>query len=74
MKLKLILLLFLSIIFINNSGAQKSIKKFTVSGYVKDINENPLAGVMILLDNINTGKVTNKRGYYKILKSRKYCP
>jgi hypothetical protein len=56
----------MSIFVINNSDAQKSIKKFTVSGYVKDINDNPFAGVMILLDNKNTGKVTGDDGYYKI--------
>jgi hypothetical protein len=66
MKLKFILLLFLSVSAIHNSDAQKPIKKFTVSGYVKDVNDNPLGGAMILLDNKNTGKVTNDHGYYKI--------
>jgi TonB-dependent SusC/RagA subfamily outer membrane receptor len=66
MKLKYIFLFFLPLVIIHNTYAQKSIKKFTVSGYVKDINDNPLAGVMILLDNKNTGKVTNDKGYYKI--------
>ncbi|MFH0841499.1 MAG: TonB-dependent receptor plug domain-containing protein [Bacteroidota bacterium] len=66
MKLKLILILFLPVFIINNIDAQKSLKKFTVSGYVKDINDNPLGGTMILLDNKNTGKVTNDHGYYRV--------
>jgi len=66
MKLKLILILFLPVFIINNIDAQKSIKRFTVSGYVKDIKDNPIGGAMILLDNKNTGKVTNDHGYYRI--------
>jgi TonB-dependent SusC/RagA subfamily outer membrane receptor len=66
MKYKLILIIFTAFVAIHDSDAQKSMKRFTVSGYVKDVNNNPLAGVMILLDNKNTGKVTHENGFFKI--------
>ncbi len=66
MKLKFILLLIAALFAIHNAEAQKSNKKFIVSGYVKDLNDNPVAGAMILLDNKNTGKETDADGYYKI--------
>jgi TonB-dependent SusC/RagA subfamily outer membrane receptor len=66
MKFKFILLFVLALFTIQNAEAQKSNKKFKISGYVKDTNGNPLAGAMILLDNNNTGKITNNNGHYKI--------
>lgn len=64
--LKLFLLLILSLLFINEMHGQKKNKKFTVSGYVMDTGENPVPGAMILIDKINTGKVTDNKGFYKI--------
>jgi TonB-dependent SusC/RagA subfamily outer membrane receptor len=66
MKLRLFLLLIISVLIVPNTDAQKSNRKFTVSGYVKDSNDKPIVGAMILLDNINTGKVTDKNGFYKL--------
>lgn len=56
----------MALIAIHNADAQKSNKKFTVSGYVLDSTSNPIAGVMILIDDKNTGKVTDKGGYYEV--------
>jgi TonB-dependent SusC/RagA subfamily outer membrane receptor len=66
MKLRLFFLLIISVLIVPNTDAQKSNKKFTVSGYVKDSNDNPVVGAMILLDNKNTGKVTDGDGFYKL--------
>lgn len=41
-------------------------KKVTVSGIVTDYNSQPVAGAIILVDNINTNSVTNLKGFYKI--------
>jgi len=66
MKLKFILLLIPALFAIHNTDAQKSNKKFKVTGYVKDSNDNPVVGAMILLDDKNTGIVTDADGYYKV--------
>ncbi len=66
MKLKLMLLLSLSLFVIHNTDAQKSNKKYTVSGYVKDSGENPVPRAMIFLDSKNTDRVTDDKGFYKI--------
>ncbi len=66
MKRRLFFLLIISVLIVPNTDAQKSNKKFTVSGYVKDSNDNPIVGAMILLDNKNTGKVTDADGFYKL--------
>lgn len=66
MKLKLLLLLLFSFLLINDMPGQKKNKKFTVSGYVMDTGKNPVAGAIILLDNNNTGRVTDDEGFYKL--------
>lgn len=66
MKLKFILFLIAVLICGHNAEAQRSNRKFNVSGYVLDSMRNPIVGAMILLDNKNTGKVTNTDGYYKL--------
>jgi TonB-dependent SusC/RagA subfamily outer membrane receptor len=58
-------LLFLFILLLPVQG-QKENKKRTLSGYVTDINGNPVAGVMILIDKNNTNKVTDSKGFYKV--------
>ncbi len=66
MKFKLIILLLLSLFVIHNTDAQKSKKKFTVSGYVMDTEKNPIIGALVFIDSENTGKVTDAEGFYKI--------
>ncbi len=41
-------------------------KKTTISGYVTDINQNPVSGAVILIDKNKTDIVTNKKGFYKV--------
>jgi len=51
---------------INTSWAQKVNKKIIVSGFVTDINHNPVAGAMIFINKNNTNNVTNRKGFYKV--------
>jgi|WetSurMetagenome_2_1015567.scaffolds.fasta_scaffold252994_1 TonB-dependent starch-binding outer membrane protein SusC len=66
MKNKFIFLLIISFCFLQNADGQKSNKKLTIWGYVMDSNKNPVIGALILVDNKNTGEVTDDNGYYKL--------
>ncbi len=66
MQRGIILLLFFSLIISENIEGQKANKKNIVSGYVTDVNNQPVAGALILLDRQQTDVVTNKKGFYKI--------
>ena len=66
MRLKYIFSFLLVLVAFNSVEAQSAGKKFKVTGYVLDSISNPIVGAMILLDNKNTGKVTNARGFYKV--------
>ena len=66
MKTRLFLLVLLFVVpAIVLSGQDKN-KKITVKGVVTDINNKPVSGVIILVDNINTNKVTDQKGAFKI--------
>lgn len=66
MNWKIITLILLSLIVVENLKAQGKKKKITVSGYVMDVNEKPLEGVSIVIDDMQTNEFTNKKGFYKI--------
>ena len=66
MKRGIILCMMLSLIVSENIDGQKNNKKNMVSGYVTDVNNQPVAGAMILVDRQETGVVTNKKGFYKV--------
>jgi TonB-dependent SusC/RagA subfamily outer membrane receptor len=66
MQRGIILLLFFFLIIAENIEGQKANKKSIVSGYVTDVNNQPVARALILLDRQQTSVVTNKKGFYKI--------
>lgn len=66
MKKGIILLLIFSLIISENIEGQKNSKKAIISGYVTDVNNQPVKGALILLDRQKTGIVTNRKGFYKI--------
>jgi len=66
MKLRVVLLvIFICLVFSDLDG-QKKAKKYFVSGIVTDVNKNPVAGAMVLIDNIYTNVLTNNKGFFKI--------
>lgn len=66
MKRGIVLLMILSLIISENVEGHKNNKKNIVSGYVTDVNNQPVASAMILLDRQQTGVVTNKKGFFKV--------
>lgn len=55
-----------SLIISESIEGQENSKKGIVSGYVTDVNNQPVAGAMILIDRQQTGVVTNRKGFYKV--------
>lgn len=66
MKIKILLVLFLSIAAITVLTAQKPEKKITISGTVLDSDKQPIQGAIILVDNEKTQSITDTRGFYKV--------
>jgi TonB-dependent SusC/RagA subfamily outer membrane receptor len=62
-------ILLLSIFMITSSVssfAQKSGKKYYITGQVLDINNKPVSGTMVLIDNKSSGVITDDKGMYKV--------
>jgi iron complex outermembrane receptor protein len=62
-------ILLLSIFIITSSVssfAQKSGKKYYITGQVLDNNNKPVSGAMVLIDNKSSGVNTDKNGMYKV--------
>jgi len=66
MKRVTILLMIFSLIISENVEGHKNNKKNIVSGYVTDVNNQPVSGAMILLDRHQTDIVTNRKGFFKV--------
>ena len=47
-------------------GQKSSGKKFFISGYVTDVNNNPVQGAMILVDKKNTEVLTDNKGFFRV--------
>jgi TonB-dependent starch-binding outer membrane protein SusC len=62
-------ILLLSIFIITSSVssfAQKSGKRYYITGQVLDINNRPVSGAMVLIDNKNSNAITDNNGMYKV--------
>ncbi len=66
MKTKLLFLIMLSFLCINNISAQKSNKKITITGTILDADSVPIPNSIIMIDGQKTNSVTNSNGEYKI--------
>ena len=49
-----------------NSFAQKSGKKYYITGQVLDNNNKPVSGAIVLIDNKKSDVTTDDKGMYKI--------
>lgn len=63
--LRTILLIFVLILPVFSS-AQKPGKKFTLTGKVMDMKNNPVAGAAIFIDKVKTDVVTDAEGIFRI--------
>jgi TonB-dependent SusC/RagA subfamily outer membrane receptor len=66
MKSRLLILFMLFVATSTLLSAQESTKKITIKGVVTDINQNPVEGATIFIDNKSTTTVTNSKGVYKV--------
>jgi TonB-dependent SusC/RagA subfamily outer membrane receptor len=70
MKLKTLLIVFLTISSITILNGQNSGKKIKITGHVVDLTATPVADAVILIDGEKTNNITDSRGYYKVKVSR----
>jgi len=61
-----IYLLVIAFIFSTSLVAQNSGKKITITGIATDMNDQPIANAVILVDTKNSGIMTDSQGMYKI--------
>lgn len=70
MKKKLLyivlLIAFMPIITSGQKGDNAPVKKIIISGYVTDINHEPVSGAVIFIDKNKTDVFTNRKGFYKV--------
>ncbi len=68
MKIRISILLFVFLAVTSFTGiyGQKSDKKITITGFVDDETDTPIADAIIMIDGEKTGNVTNSKGFYKI--------
>jgi len=66
MKKKIILLMVLLLPMFGNLFAQKSGKKYFITGQVIDDNNKPIADALVLVDFQNTGVATDSKGMFKV--------
>ena len=66
MKIKVLFLILVSALTMTVTYGQKAKKDLKITGTVTDINQKPVAGATIFVDNKSTTKVTNSKGVYKV--------
>jgi TonB-dependent starch-binding outer membrane protein SusC len=66
MKSKILFLTILILSISVSSFALKSGKKYYLTGQVLDVNNNPVSGVMVLIDNKRSDVTTDDKGMYKV--------
>jgi TonB-dependent SusC/RagA subfamily outer membrane receptor len=66
MKRGIIFLMILILPLSCNLFAQKPGKKYYITGQVIDVNNKPVSGAIVLIDNRNTEVVTDAKGMYKV--------
>lgn len=66
MKRKILVLTILLLSLSVSSFALKSGKKYYLTGQVLDVNNKPVSGAMVLIDNKSSDVVTDDKGMYKV--------
>lgn len=66
MKTKKIILVIFILTLTLSSFAQKSGKKYYITGQVLDFSNNPVSGASVLIDNKSTDVTTDDNGMYKV--------
>ena len=66
MKSKILFLTILLLSLSVSSFALKPGKKYYLTGQVLDVNNKPVSGAMVLIDNKSTDVITDDKGMYKV--------
>ena len=66
MKYRFLVVILVSLVICPVLSAQKEAKKFFVTGVVKDADNNPVEGALILIDKKYTNKSTDNKGFFKV--------
>jgi TonB-dependent SusC/RagA subfamily outer membrane receptor len=66
MKRGIVFLMILMVPLSCNLFAQKHGKKYYITGQVVDLNDKPVSGAIVLIDNMNTQVSTDDKGLYKV--------
>ena len=66
MKSKIFILTIFILTLSVSAYAQKSGKKYYITGQVVDINDQPVSGAMVFIDNKKSDAITDDKGMYKI--------
>ncbi|WP_318349454.1 TonB-dependent receptor plug domain-containing protein [Aquipluma nitroreducens] len=66
MKCKILVLTILLLSLSVSSFALKSGRKYYLTGQVLDVNNKPVSGAMVLIDNKSSDVVTDDKGMYKV--------
>lgn len=66
MKSKILILTIFILTLSDSAFAQKSGKKYYITGQVVDMNDHPVSGAMVFIDNKQSDAITDEKGMYKI--------
>jgi len=66
MKYRFLVVILISLLICPVLYAQKETKKFFVTGFVKDADNNPVEGALILIDKKYTNKSTDNKGFFRV--------
>jgi TonB-dependent SusC/RagA subfamily outer membrane receptor len=66
MKLRNFIMIICVFCLLLPAYGQKNNKKLTITGVVLDLNQRPVSGAMIFIDNQKTNVLTDEKGFYKI--------
>ncbi len=68
MKKKILFMILFSVFILQGAIAKNGVtnKKVVLTGFVKDINNQPIKNAIILTPNSDYSRKTNNKGYYKI--------
>jgi len=66
MKARILLLILIALVAVNQAEGQKKGKALTVTGSVSDTTLSPIIGALIVVDGLDTGVTTGKNGTFKI--------
>ena len=66
MKIKLVFLIFCSVLSFSNLIAQKDNNKITIYGTVLNADREPIENAIVMIDGVKTRTITDSKGNYKV--------